>query len=1269
MAKKGVDNSAFMNQKTILSAVFGSQCGFIGENAFKECESLSQINDNNVIESIGSNAFAGTKLPSAKFSILSTLYAGAFNNCSELSHIDIPNCISIPMDAFHGCISLKEIELLKAQSIGMTAFAECTSLTYINIPNCNRIGQEAFRSCPNLKSVNNKGTGIIIDHYAFMSCSNLSDIYFENCIEIGNGAFAHCESLNKINLNQCKNIDAYAFSGCTNMTQLTLSTCSKIGSYAFMDCPNLSKVYINNPPSIFCKLMSKYVFCNHNNNTSDTTHSNITFYFRADSFDTYKSDSNWKHYIDNMVMMAENNQIIYTTIDNKKIEVKNDDTNPIISNQYFTNYGLIEFKNKIVSLNQKIFSGSETLTSIDLPSECESIGAYEFENCKNLNNITSSPTLSHIDDYAFKNCESFKSFEIPNSITKLGEGVFAGCNNIERFEGKFATYGGKAVVYNNKLICVLPKDNSETEGRIHNISNIDINISHLGESCFYGCTNMRRIDIPSNIYGINNSAFEGCENLCEVHLKGNMIPTLGENVFEGVRSDFKIFVPESNLSSYYESWKLDNIYPKADNNSIIYYSNNEDSQPTINLSCPNGKYFKIQYTSDTLTKTFSTREEITKVILGENIIKIGEKAFKDCKNLEYIYLADNITQLQNECFCGCEKLSRIHISIGLKTASNSIGNNVFYGCTNLKEFGTYYKNRTSSDNRCYIDSVNTLSFFAQGGVDGEYTIPNYVTKIHKYAFRGSNITKIKLNTSTTDIGDFAFSDCVKLQSIENWDYVKNISSYAFRNCPMLNKISLPSKLVTIASHAFDGCKDMYINTNIPQSVNFIGEYAFFGCTNFKCVGDNMEEVALDLGSISNINKSTFEKCKILGKVNINEKIEIIGDSAFSECINLSTVSIPRNTLLSSINNNAFYKCGNLTDLYFPQSLQYIGNSAFENCTKYKGGSFLFSMEDNQKIYNLSIQKNINRIGSSCFKNSGVEELHVVGLSDIPDNAFENCTNLKHIDINTALGIKTIGSYAFNGCTNLCSAPYNNGKLELPSSVNAIGDYAFNGCEKISSVTLPTYLKKMGDFCLATGIGSTKIHIPIQLDPPTFSISGTNSTESYPFGKFNDVTEASEIIPEIYINETCVNDYKNDIYWKKYIVRFKTIKEITIEDYIGGVVCDTNKFDSYVSNWEGAHITFTENIPTSWIGATISFRVYNINDILIPHPSGANVKWAFILTNAHATGNKPAAFEIASGINSSLNGTKDNLADHIIIEGIDGNSAVKYRGSEIGILNV
>jgi hypothetical protein len=307
-------------------------------------------------------------------------------------------------------------------------------------------------------------------------------------------------------------------------------------------------------------LGGSYVFCEHDGDNC-SINSNITFFFRADAIESYKEDEYWSHYIDNMIMMVDDKQIIYTTNNNSIIEVGEDIADQIVKNEYYTNYGLIEFKDKITSLNQKIFKGSTTLTSIDIPSGCKSIGKNEFEGCVNLNNISLSNTLNRIDDYAFKNCESFTSFTIPQSVTTLGEGIFAGCKQIEKFEGKFTAYDGKAIVYNDTLICVLPN----TKNKIFIISDIEKNVESIGKSCFHGCENITFIDIPSNIISIGDNAFEKCKDLCEVHFNGVILPELGENVFQHLISnekDFKIFVPEE--SDRYKNDYLDfskYIYP------------------------------------------------------------------------------------------------------------------------------------------------------------------------------------------------------------------------------------------------------------------------------------------------------------------------------------------------------------------------------------------------------------------------------------------------------------------------------------------------------------------------------------------------------------------------------------------------------------------------------------------------------------------------------------------------------------------------------------
>ena len=1149
MPIKGVKSKAFTGL-TITSVKFRNQCKYVGDEAFRDCIYLDEINDDNAIENIGKNAFESTNLKSVKFNKLNDVDSEAFKSCSNLTSVNMPKCTNIKGGIFQDCTSLEEIE----------------------IPNVSSIGVSAFEGCTNLKKVtNNVRIATIVYNNAFKSCYNLKNIDFDSFKYIGAGAFINCRSIDKLDLNSCETIGESAFEGCSNISQLTLSVCKKIDPNAFANCSKLTKVYIKNNSDTFCELEDEHVFCT-NNESHEFVNDEILFYFNAEVLKNYSDDEKWSHYLGHMIPMANSQQIIYRTTDNKEIEGI---VNEYIKDHFYdgkSKYGLIEFNNDITSLTD-IFKGKETLSSIDIPSKCTTIEANSFEDCINLNSITLSDSLTQIGDYAFKNCESFTSFTIPQSVTTLGEGIFAGCKNIEKISGNFVTYNGRAIVRGNKLIYVLPKDDSSTEGRIHKISEISTYITILGKSCFHGCEKMRRVDIPSTITNIGDNAFEGCTNLYEIHFSGATPPTLGDNVFEGVRPDFKIFVPEAYIEAYYNKWKdseyISNILPKPDDNSIIYYGSklavSTITSTEHNDIFNNVPYYKISNIADkTLPSDYFTEQNlITTVIIGDGITKISENAFKNCKSLNYIYLSDSISELNNQCFYGCEELTRIHIpdsvkknttvgrpvvNISPKTYAGSVtlggssivdptivyiksplGNDIFCGCSKLKEFGTYYKGRVSDDNRCYIDN-NTLMFFAQGDMSDEeksYEIPNSITSINRSAFRGSQITNITLSESTEIIGDYAFEGCSQLKSIYNWDNVKTISPCAFKDCSSLGEISLPSYLMTINQNAFDGCSEMYTNTDIPNSVVSIGSGAFRDCTNFKYVNTLGEDETLNLGSIKHINTYMFYNCESLTKININDNITIIDSNAFANCLNLTSVSISSTSSLENINENAFKGCKKLTELHLP-NLTYIGNSAFEDCTNYKGGN-----------NDLIIPSTLKSMGNACFKNSGVEKLSILNnfiLTEIPNSMFEDCTKLSEVLINDlSSNIETIGTNAFKNCQNLnCVSKglvvgNKYGSLRLPNSVKTIKDSAFEGCGYISYIYFPDELSRIGDKSFSKQ-SWTYIYIPENLKTPPAIKSDQLWGLANPFSDNDNFY--------IYIPNEIFDTYASNLLWKKFKDKMK-----------------------------------------------------------------------------------------------------------------------------------
>jgi hypothetical protein len=329
-----------------------------------------------------------------------------------------------------------------------------------------------------------------------------------------------------------------------------------IGKDAFVNCNNLSRVYIKTSPDNICDLEDSNVFCIYNESNEDNQkqkyeiNTNTYFYFfNSETIEKYKNDENWVRYKDYMIQMPESNQIMYISNDNKVIDIKN---YPCIKNEYYSIYGLIDFENDVKTLHQ-MFRGSKKLISIDIPSNCEHIVDRAFEQCDNLKNVELS-NIKKIDDFAFKDCISLTSFTIPDSIEILGDGIFSGCTNIEIFRGKFTSYDGKAVVYNDKLICISPIIEGEIE-----ISEIDEKINRLGKYSFHKCENIKKVYIPSNIISISNNVFDGCKNLSEVHFSGYP-PIIGNDVFKDVNDDFKIIVPKKIFNLYKRTWKDTEYY-------------------------------------------------------------------------------------------------------------------------------------------------------------------------------------------------------------------------------------------------------------------------------------------------------------------------------------------------------------------------------------------------------------------------------------------------------------------------------------------------------------------------------------------------------------------------------------------------------------------------------------------------------------------------------------------------------------------------------------
>lgn len=80
-----------------------------------------------------------------------------------------------------------------------------------------------------------------------------------------------------------------------------------------------------------------------------------------------------------------------------------------------------------------------------------------------------------------------------------------------------------------------------------------------------------------------------------------------------------------------------------------------------------------------------------------------------------------------------------------------------------------------------------------------------------------------------------------------------------------------------------------------------------------------------------IGEGAFSDCVNLERVLVPETVQIVSDTAFSGCENLKTIILPEKT--SKIGWYAFRGCRNLSDLTLPSGIKEIGKFAFMGCRR------------------------------------------------------------------------------------------------------------------------------------------------------------------------------------------------------------------------------------------------------------------------------------------------------------------------------------------------
>ncbi|MBQ6929506.1 MAG: leucine-rich repeat protein, partial [Oscillospiraceae bacterium] len=474
------------------------------------------------------------------------------------------------------------------------------------------------------------------------------------------------------------------------------------------------------------------------------------------------------------------------------------------------------------------------------------IGFNMFGGYASLKVVELPQTVTEIGAYAF-NGTAIEEIIIPNGVTEIKANTFSGCDKLHNV--------------------VLPQT-----------------VTAIGTQAFADCTSLEEIKIPQNVQTIDAEAFWGCTALKSLVYGGS-----AQNWFD----NFSDVVLSDKVNVTVEGEKIIYVLNEEGTGYVLAYWDDAAGKVVVAES------FRNLPVTEIAEAVFAFNNDITEVVVPENVTSIGVNAFNSCKNIKTITLPSTLMSIGSNALAGCSALETVIFS---GDAQDWYDRELYAyvpskANTEFKGNGTVFLELIDHN-----EGTGRYTLYHWYNASGAIEIPS--------SFRGNPVVAIAAN---------ALAGNTDITSVTIADGVEYISESAFAGCTNLEEISLPESLWRIYNNVFADCGSL-------EKVYYPSEYNWHnGAVEFYSGNESLTnaefEFATDWGYID-VNGQYY----VTGKYNISEHIiipaEILGHKIYG------IIGVDENYNIAP----AFHNCTEIKRITVSDGVEVITCNSFEGCT-------------------------------------------------------------------------------------------------------------------------------------------------------------------------------------------------------------------------------------------------------------------------------------------------------------------------------------------------